>query len=139
MSEKTIRAILRDICDELDQHARRVMTTGVRKIVLPSLLGAGVALSGGAALSGCGNDSDPIKQDSTVLPRADAAYGMPIRDMNKGERILSTMDSIYGSPLYDRGKGERVLPGPDAAYGVPDAITKIDGGATSLYSAPDAK
>jgi len=56
MSEQEIRGILRSICDELDQHAGRLIRKGVHKVLLPTAVGAGLALGGAA---GCGDDSTP--------------------------------------------------------------------------------
>lgn len=62
MSEREIRGILRSICDELDQHAGRLICKGVRKVLLPTAVGAGLALGGAA---GCSDSSTPSPDATT--------------------------------------------------------------------------
>ncbi len=62
MSEREIRGILRSICDELDQYAGRLISKGVRKVLLPTAVGAGLALGGAA---GCSDDSPPSPDATT--------------------------------------------------------------------------
>jgi hypothetical protein len=45
MSEKEIRRIIQEICADLDRHARMVARQG-RKVVLPAMVGASLALGG---------------------------------------------------------------------------------------------
>lgn len=62
MSEREIRGILRSICDELDQHAGRLISSG-RKVLLPTAVGAGLVLGGAA---GCSDRSTPPSPDATT-------------------------------------------------------------------------
>ena len=144
MSEKQIRDILRDVCADLDRHSRWVVRQGVRKIVLPTVLGAGLALSG------C-SDDDVVKKDTTVPQEAgveagaeaglpDLAYMGPdagppdgatqkdgaIQDGAVNPDITSEGGTLYMAP--DTGAADT---GPAPPYMAPE------GG--MLYMAPDAK
>jgi hypothetical protein len=62
MSEKEIRLILRDVIADLDRRAIRTLG----KVLLPSMLGASLALGAGA-LSGCSQRTLPQQSDSTTI------------------------------------------------------------------------
>ena len=123
MSEKQIRDILRDVCSDLDRHSRRVVRDGVRKIVLPAVLGAGLALSG------C-SDDDTVKKDSTVQQEVglpDMTYMSPdAGPPDKGP------DPKKDGAVDEAGKGDVGTPdtGPVPPYMAPEGGT--------LYMAPDA-
>ena len=130
MSEKQIRDILRDVCHDLDRHSRRVVRDGLRKIVLPTVLGAGLALSGG-----CGDDA--VKQDTTVQKEAgppDSAYIAP-DDFGPDGKVDPKKDAAVDAPVKD------TVGGADSAYIAPDTgpvppYMAPEGG--MLYMAPDA-
>ena len=120
MSEREIRSVLQHVMEELDRHAR--------KIVYPSILGAGIALSGG----GCG-DGRPVQVDTIARP--DSAYGAPDRGPQP----------VYSAPDDMRPREDRRVPGPDAAYMAPDLRKRDsgpqpwpDGGPIPPYMAPEA-
>ena len=131
MSEKQIRDILRDVCADLDRHSRRVVRGGVRKIVLPAVLGAGLALTG------C---------DSVQL------YGIP--DANPPEAGTKDGGVEAGLDVFpymapDAGpRDQKVEPAeagaPDLMYGVADQVPADtmpppDGPPVLPYMAPDSK
>lgn len=128
MSEKQIRDILRDVCSDLDRHSRRVVRQGVRKIVLPTVLGAGLALSG------CSDDA--IKKDTSPLSEAGVEAGA-----EAGPADLAYMGPDAGPPdgpaKKDDGKVVKDGVGtPDMVYMGPDAA-KTDGGPMPPYMAPE--
>jgi hypothetical protein len=93
MSESEIRAVLREVCDEIDRRARQLL--------LPAIVGAGLALAG------CGEDSKPVP-----------AYGAPAYGVihldGSVERIVGADRAVYGAPLYSAPQPEYMAPGPDA-------------------------
>ena len=50
MSEKQLRAIIEELCRELDARGRHAVRAGVRNVVLPSALGVGLAVTGCAPM-----------------------------------------------------------------------------------------
>jgi hypothetical protein len=125
MSEREIRSVLRQVLEELDRHAR--------KIVYPSLLGAGIALSSG----GCG-DGRAVQADTIALP--DSAYGVPdsqpiyaAPDMRRQDGPVSRPDTAYMAPDHRRPDA-----GPIPPYMAPEAgpIPPIDGGPMPPYMPP---
>lgn len=126
MSEKQIREILRDVCADLEQHSRRVVRAGVRKVVLPSVLGAGLAL-GGCDLGGESDYGAPVPDG---YYKVDAGKGDGVvEDVGKGDAIV--------------GKDAAVYSAPDAIYAAPmdgaaaDTKKEADNGAQPDYMAPD--
>jgi len=122
MSEKQIRDILRDVCADLDRHSRQVVRQGVRKIVLPTVLGAGLALS-----PGCGDDA--VKQDTTVQQDGGLLYMGPDAgppDTGPDPKKDGALD----------GPGTDGVGTPDMAYMGPDA-GKADAGPIPPYMAPE--
>src|SRR5512137_1819124 len=136
MSEQHIRTVLREICEELDRCAR--------KVVFPSLVGAGIALAGG-----CDNGR-PVPSDTGVSGEVRMLYGVP--DWRPEQPPLPP----YGVP-FDRGarpidkRQAREAPplppymAPDAGPPQPDYMApddakppkpKLDGGPQPLYNAP---
>lgn len=84
MSEREIRGLLRTICEELERRGRTLVRKGVRKVLLPTTLGAGLALAG------CGDDTTP---DRDAKATADA--GMP--DTGKTDTFKPKID--FGPPM----------------------------------------
>ena len=120
MSEKEIREVLRGVCHDLDRYSRRVVRQGVRKIVLPTVLGAGLAMTG------CG--------ERASVP----VYGVPAdAGVEAGSR-----DMMYGAPDWPPKDDQQLGPTPDMVYGVADGPIKDDAYWTSPdippYMAPDA-
>ncbi|MFH1130816.1 MAG: hypothetical protein V1754_05735 [Pseudomonadota bacterium] len=131
MSEKEIRATVRQICEDLDKRARYLARNGIRKVVLPAVLGAGLAMSG------CG--------DETTVP----LYGVPPAEAG----VEAGLDPAYMGPdvgiEIDQGvdtccdASTDLLPLPEAApaYMGPDVgpnpDSMLDDGAAMLYMAPD--
>ena len=117
MSEREIRRVLRDVCADLERHSRRVVRRGVRKLVLPTVLGAGLAMTG------C-DTQEPVP--AYGVP-ADAGVEAGSRDMMYGAPDWGPLDVLpYMAP--DAG------PKPDLMYGVPD-WGPLD---VLPYMAPDA-
>ena len=136
MSEQHIRTVLREICEELDRCAR--------KVVFPSLVGAGIALAGG-----CDNGR-PAPADTSIAGDATAVYGVQPLD---GVRPEQPPLPPYMAPPFDRGVRDQrqaresppVPPymGPDVGppqpeYMAPDDAKppKLDAGPQPLYNAP---
>ena len=92
MSESEIRAVLREVCDELDRRTRQLL--------LPAIVGAGLALAG------CGED------------RPAPAYGAPAYGVihldGSVERIVGADRAVYAAPLYSAPQPEYMAPLPDA-------------------------
>lgn len=134
MSEREIREVLRSVCEDMDRRARRAVRGGVRKVVMPAVLGAGLALGGG-----CSDDDIDKKQDASVsdgqvkdgagdgvVPGPDAAYFAP--------DSIVYMGPDAGPPTPDLGPGN-----PDLAYMAPPADGFApDAGPQIDYMAPDA-
>ena len=126
MSEREIRKILRDVCADLERHSRQVVRDGVRKIVLPTVLGAGLAMTG-----------------------CDARENVPVYGVPADAGIEAGRDMMYGAPdapPKGDGKVEPVEAGaPDMMYAVADAVWPSDTASQPLdlpppppYMAPDA-
>lgn len=117
MSENEIRLILRDLIADLDRRAIRRLG----KVLLPSMLGASLALTGG----GCGNRTVPQQTDSTTIT---ADSGVPLPDSTPlvdgapvADGALPTSDS---APAADTRPDPPPVPVP--MYGVP--FPEPDGG-----------
>lgn len=130
MTEKEIREVIRELCEELDRGARRVVRQGMRKVVLPSMLGAGLALSA------C---SEPASVYS-VPPRDGGA------DRAADGKVGSPEGVLYGVPwdqkvIKEDGKAKVDL-GPMPPYMAPEAgpqpeyMAPDDAGPQTLYAAP---
>ncbi len=127
MRERDIRRTLREICEELDQAARRV-----RKVVLPAVLGAGVALSGG-----CGQRSVPVASDGEPAKRQDQRA--VIVDSGVRQPDLPLPQPMY-MPAWpdlrvDQQRADQRRPDgqPAGAYGVPDPTPDY---MAPMYAAP---
>jgi hypothetical protein len=129
MTEREIREVIRELCEELDRGARRVVRQGMRKVVFPSMLGAGLALSA------C---SEPAE-----------LYGVPPRDGGADRTVdgkVGGPDAAYGVPwdqkvIKEDGKAGFDL-GPVPPYMAPEAgpqpeyMAPDDAGPQTLYAAP---
>ena len=126
MSEKQIRDILRDVCADLDRHSRRVVRDGVRKLVLPTVLGAGLALTG-----------------------CDARENVPLYGVPADVGVEAGLD-VFPYMAPDAGpRDQKVEPAeagaPDLMYGVADQVPADtvppppDGPPVLPYMAPDSK
>ena len=118
MTEREIREVIRELCDELDQGARRVMQKGLRKVILPAMLGAGLALSAG----GCG-DRQPIP------PQIDRGTVAPYGAINPYDGTIPLQIdrgpvAHYGVIAPYDGNPPRPDGGSDVAYGVPTVDSK---------------
>ncbi|MFH1130817.1 MAG: hypothetical protein V1754_05740 [Pseudomonadota bacterium] len=111
MSEKEIRATVRQICEDLDKRARYLARNGIRKVVLPAVLGAGLAISG------CG--------DETTVP----LYGVPPAEAGVEAGVDQGIDTSV-----DAATDLLPLPEAAAAYMGPDAGTDL--GPIPPYMAP---
>jgi hypothetical protein len=94
MSEREIRGILRSICDELDQHAGGLISKGVRKVLLPTAVGAGLALGGAA---GCSDRSTPIP-DATTSDSISQTDGGTKPDITKNPDMHQKLDINWPLP-----------------------------------------
>lgn len=134
MSEREMRHLLASLCADLDRRARQ-LGRGVKKVVLPAALGAGLALG----MGGCSDDSSTApdakvdkKDGGTTDAKVDIGpvtpYGIP------SDIGVDTPGTLYMAPDFkaqDLTKKEDV--GPVPPYMAPDG-----GGGGLLYMAPDA-
>jgi hypothetical protein len=117
MSEKEIRGILKELCDDLDRRFRGK----IRKVVLPAALGAGVALS-----AACGDQvtlyaGPPPGNDMALEAGAQPEYMAPDpADMGVDVQPIGEMGILYAGPSPDLG----IDNGPQPDYMAPDG----DGG-----------
>ena len=137
MSEKEVRRILAAVCSEIDACARKFYKGGLKNVVLPTILGTGLAMSPGCL------DRDESKGDVTpedIVPCPGDAYGIPADiydtppapeyggpwDVPPVADVYGIPDAVpdvppqpaYGVPMEDAGD-EEVLPPPAEDYGVP--------------------
>jgi hypothetical protein len=110
MSEKEIRAILREAFAELDRRAGRA----VKKVVLPTMVGAGLALGAG----GCGHRAVPgPAQDGSVM-EASARQGDA--QQQQGDAQQQRQDFGYPVPPYSAPQVDQgVAPPPTPDYMAP--------------------
>ena len=106
MSEREIRAILREALEELDRRAGRV----VRKVVIPTVIGASLALGAG----GCGQravqpgddgsvaDTGAVYDDSGNKKKTDGGALPPYMapDVDLGTDVMPPPTPDYMAPLY---------------------------------------
>jgi hypothetical protein len=113
MTEREIRELLRTVCLDLDRCARKV----VRKVLVPSMLGAGLALAG------C-SDRDPTPtDDSSVASEMGPVYGAPDATLDGGPMppYMAPDDSGIGpQPLYAAPGPDGGGPQPQPDYMAPD-------------------
>ena len=147
MSEKEIRSVLRSLCEDLDRRARRAMRSGMRNVVMPAALGAGLALSG------CSDDSSTtIDSGKTDVAIADAGaenvqppYMAPDAALYAAPDVrLDTAPDATGSEmgiLYSAPDGlQPPYMAPDSAVGPEMGLLYMapDGGVVPPYMAPDS-
>ena len=126
MSEKEIRRIIQEVCSDLDRHARlrALASKGVRKLVLPAVVGAGLALGG------C------VESRSLYgVPMPDGKVAADAKASKKDGKVGSDLAPVYMAP--DKGVA-KVDSGPQVDYMAPDkGATKVDTGPMPPYMAPD--
>jgi len=88
MSEHEIRAALREILEALDRRAGRA----ARKVILPSLVGAALALGAG----GCGQRPAPAPADGAVTDTGGVVDDAPWPKVDGRPQKLD----FGGTPLY---------------------------------------
>lgn len=135
MSEKEIRGILQEVCAELDRRVRDAVRQGVRKVLLPTALGAGLALT-------------PACESERSTPGGDAMAQTDGSQRADTGQLDGGAVPPYMAPDQDMGgpQPDYMAPEPDGGpvppYMAPDdggAIdaAEIDGGAVIEYMAPD--
>lgn len=114
MSEKEIRRIIKEVCADLDRHAsiRALALKGARKVVLPAMLGAGLALGG--------------------CTETRMMYGVPMPDGQVMDSQVAD-GKVVGA---EAGTPDAIYMAPDA--GIADMAQKTDTGPQIDYMAPDA-
>jgi hypothetical protein len=124
MTEKQIRSIIKQVFARIDQNAR--------KVVLPTMLGAGLALSGGCDGRGVPADQDATQQNlDGMIGSPDTAYMGP--DLTPDP----DMARLDAGPNPDVARLDGTIPMPDVAYMGPDIGPMMDG-PQPAYIAPDA-
>ena len=103
MLEKDMRATLRDVLDKLDRHSNRIVKT----VLIPSLLGAGLALGAG----GCGHRAIPKKGSVTDATATQADSGHKKLDIG----VLPP----YMAPPAEDLSIDALIPDPQADYAAP--------------------
>lgn len=159
MSEKEIRRIIEEICADLDRHARMLASKGVRKVVLPAVVGASLAVGGcdrvvtpvygvPAPDSGKVQDKGVVKKDGKVPADLQPVYMAPDRGQAKTDNGAqpdymapdARADLPPLPPYMAPDKG--TIPGPDAGptppYMAPD-VGPDKSGPTPLYMSPQPK
>lgn len=104
MSEREIRRVIAEVCAELDRQVRAAVSCGVRRVVLPAALGAGLALTAAA----CGDD-DPGP--------GSPAYGAPAIEAGVGDAGVDRGPAaLYAAVGPEAGAG----PTPTPLYAAPE-------------------
>jgi len=130
MSEQEIRRIIRSVCADLDQRARRAAQSTVRRAVLPTVVGLGLAVSG------CSNE---VIERGPTVPQTDgeAQDGEADAANDSGGAV-----PLYSAPAVDSGpQVEYMAPMPDGALPTDgatpvDANKPYDAGPAVKYMAP---
>jgi hypothetical protein len=158
MSEREIRNIVRSICNDLDERARRAAQSRIKKVVLPAALGVTLAVAG------CSSDSSAKKGNlnnvdgSAAVDSAagkDAANTAPegtagaagFTSGGAGGDTAPTAVTLYAAPIAGSGAtggSGPVTPldasadgSPGADAGAPrDAGPVVDSGIVPDYAAP---
>lgn len=133
MSEREMRQVLASLCNDLDRRAK-ALGRGLKKVMLPAALGAGLALGAG----GCSDDSGSAKDaqveasvkdvgvtDNAVYMAPDAGMDLP--------PVPPYMAPDSATPPADSG-----VDVPGALYMAPDAGSSSDMGPVPPYMAPDS-
>jgi hypothetical protein len=118
MSEREIRNIVRSICNDLDERARRAAQARLRKVVLPAALGVTLAVAGCASDSGrTGGEVVRGDSESTVV---DAAAGK--------DAANTQTEGTAGAAGSTSGGAGNIAPTAVAIYGVQIAGSGATGG-----------
>jgi len=153
MSEREIRNIVRSVCADLDERARRAANARLRKVVLPAALGATLAVSGCASETNSRLPKyDASSPDSAqVLPKEGGAGkeagepdAGPVPEYDAPLAGTGGMTPVYGVPIDASAVPEYMATMPDAsedgatgkdAQTVTDAA-RVDAGPVLEYAAP---
>jgi hypothetical protein len=131
MSEREIRSLLRIICDELDVRAARAGRVA-RKVVLPTMLGAGLALTGGC------DDGRPVQTDG-IIAGVDAAYGVDMSmDVGPGPLYMAPADLAPDTTDGTVPMPDTMYMGPDVGQADASKDVALDAPPAPPYTAPDA-
>lgn len=144
MSEREIRNIIRSVCADLDERARRAANARVQKVVLPAALGVTLAVSGCSSernshfrdVDASSPDSEQVQPDAGVEggPGTEAGnpdpgpapeYDAPLVDAGSVLEYMAIMPDASADGATDK----------DAAQTVTDAARE-DVGPVLEYAAP---
>jgi hypothetical protein len=126
MSEREIRNIVRSICNDLDERARRAAQSRIKKVVLPAALGVTLAVAG------CSSDSSANKGN---LNNVD---GSAVVDSAAGKDAANTApEGTAGTAGSTSGTAGDIAPTAVAIYGVQIAGSGATGGSGPV-TPPDA-
>jgi hypothetical protein len=144
MSEREIRRIVRSVCVDLDERARRAARSTVRQVVLPTAVGVGLAVSG--CYDTGDRDSSNQTTDGSVAPDSSSGGtgGAAGVGGGSGESGYGGAAPAYMAPDPDAGPIlEYMAPDPDGGPMEPDAAydggpvqPPPDAGVQPLYAAP---
>jgi hypothetical protein len=148
MSEREIRKIIRSVCADLDQRAKRAAQNTARCVVLPTIMGLSLTVAG------C-DDKKPghidaqASEDGAVIVPDGATEGGAGRDSGVVALYAAPLDAglLADSGAKDAGQTEDAAikdAGPQVKYMavIPDAEadadsgTKRDAGMIALYAVP---
>jgi hypothetical protein len=155
VSEKEIRKIIRSVCSDLDERARRAAQTTARCVVLPTVVGLSLTMAGcdekeldradataasDSAVSA--RDGAPSGRDSATNPGAGgrvtgpvALYAAPLGGAG-GKTVVKDAGAKQDAAVKDAGPQVRYMAIiPDAGTKT-DAGIKRDAGMVALYSVP---
>jgi hypothetical protein len=125
MSEREMRQVLASLCNDLDRRAK-ALGRGLKKVMLPAALGAGLALGAG----GCSDDSQPAPND--------AGIEASVKDIGAMDNALymapDAKADLGPQPPYMAPDG--ATPPPEDAAAADTAVQK-DAGPVPPYMAPD--
>ena len=158
MTEQEIRRIIRDVCSDLDRRVWDPVRGTFRKVVVPTMLGTGMALTacgsqghrggGGQAIvdSGTAQDSGGGDTDAGAMPEYmapdDAGGAEDAGEPDAGpEPLYMAPDDAGPAPEYmapDAGpQPDDAGPQPDDAGPQPEYMAPDDAGPMPPYMAPD--
>jgi hypothetical protein len=156
MSEREIRNIVRSICSDLDERARRAAQARLRKVVLPAALGVSLAVAG------CSSDSERNKgnlNNGDASAAVDSAAGTDAANTTPegtagaagstagsgGGPTIPTVVALYEAPIAGSGAtGGSGGSGPvtpidasaDGSTGADASAPLVDSGIVPPYMGP---
>lgn len=120
MSEREIRSIIRAVCADLDERAKRAAKKPVQKVLIPAALGVSLTMSG------C---TEPIADRDDDVQYVDGGEDAQANPPDTTDASVQPQP-LYAAPLEDSG----ITPLPDAS--TDGASPEKDAGMVAIYAAP---